>query len=1039
MSFLPNFRSNALPWRFSQLDIAGLWAKRPSVLLTSCAATLISSLLLGGGTRSGFLSDTILEFIAIPTLLLALSRLLARPLARDQRGAEWALVLCVAIALVPLIQLVPLPPWLWTRLPHRDQIAGIYSLTHQELPWLPISVVPSLTWAAVMSLLPPFAIFLSVIQLAYRERRAISLVFLGLAIASAVLGLLQVAQGPSSPLRFFAVTNLDGAVGFFANRNHLAALLNAALLFGAAWAINVGYGFGSWRERRSIETTSIIALTASFLGLVILIAAEASTRSRAGIGVLIVALFAALLLAVSDRRRAGSAAAVKLILGSVLVAAVLVVQFALYRVLNRFEDPLAGARIEFAQNTIHAAEAYMPFGSGFGSFVAVYPNFEPPQDVLDDRYVNRAHDDLLEVTLEGGATSLILMTAFAVWLFGMSAKIWRQPPTECRAIDVLLARAASVVVPLIIVHSVFDYPLRTDAMMAVFALSCAFLIAPLQFGTKEVRPRSVRETGENEKWRLARWDGVAVAEDRFALTDRSTIPVREISEEEKRRLARMKSGAATDDSGGPPDDLALGDEAGEAMFDQPELEDAQVEDDFGTLLPQAVDLDELAGATESVVAESPKSQLPDPLSGERIKAPMAPPVRAEQDAAVGSRENVPRSGLREPTRPRKEPLGETAYMLAQLNQLSTTLVERSEEAIRHAESDGDIDSEPETGSLVVGAQRRMNILKVMSPDIGLAAKEVRHDAARGHPRAIVRQSPIATGIIAQPLDPAQRRAQALQLVENFRQTTGLSESGATQSSPEPVGNAEAALEVPPNGSEPDTGGEAERPELFPTPLASPADSPTLSSRSEGVVSEDLVRAREGDAALGEAHSHSMQFDTENSPAATEEAIVLELDEILSAGAVSPTHARSDIVTATGEDADTIDGQRLLPDTAEQHDDGDESVAWPARGREENVASDAEMPDDTNPVERIMPGSAPRETHSAPDTLAAAPMPGQKTGRTKAGTSVSDEPIVKATSAKPASRTRAIQKGSKSPGGEVPAVPERARWGDDIEWPEAWRK
>ena len=98
--------------------------------------------------------------------------------------------------------------------------------------------------------------------------------------------------------------------------------------------------------------------------------------------------------------------------------------------LDRFDDPLHGARLEFAHNTINAAEAYMPFGSGFGTFMSVYPSFEPPQDALDDRYVNHAHDDVLEVWLEGGIMSLMLMAAFATWLLLMSAKSWRGASPE---------------------------------------------------------------------------------------------------------------------------------------------------------------------------------------------------------------------------------------------------------------------------------------------------------------------------------------------------------------------------------------------------------------------------------------------------------------------------------------------------------------------------------------------------------------------------------------------------------------------------------
>ena len=61
-------------------------------------------------------------------------------------------MLCLTIAILPLLQLVPLPPWIWTRLPHRDKIVGVFALLQQDLPWLPISVSPSLTWASVLSL-----------------------------------------------------------------------------------------------------------------------------------------------------------------------------------------------------------------------------------------------------------------------------------------------------------------------------------------------------------------------------------------------------------------------------------------------------------------------------------------------------------------------------------------------------------------------------------------------------------------------------------------------------------------------------------------------------------------------------------------------------------------------------------------------------------------------------------------------------------------------------------------------------------------------
>jgi O-antigen ligase len=497
MVFLQTLRNHPLGVRLGKLVPAQAWEKRPSLILSVSAMTAAGSLLLGGGTRDGFLSDTILELLAIPAFVFSLSSLFTLPRTASWRRAQWPLALCLAMALVPLIQVVPLPPWLWTALPHRDEIVTLFALMGRGLPWLPISVSPNATWVSMLSLLPPLAIFLGVVQLSYRERRVLSLILLGVGVLAAFVGLLQVAQGPSSPLRFFASTNESESVGFFANRNHFAALLYSLLLFGAAWATEAAFTAGSWSDRRNLETASIATLTASFLVLVIFIASETITRSRAGLGLMIIAIFGTFALPLADRRRSAGITPVKLLLGSTLLAVTLAIQFALYRILDRFAvDPMADARIPFARNTITAAKAYMPFGSGVGTFVPVYLTFELPRDAIVDTYANHAHNDLLEVWLEGGVMSMILVLAFLVWFALNSARIWRHTPAHARAIDLLLARAATIVVALIVAHSFVDYPLRTGAMMAVFAFSCALMVEPLAAAPIHDRPPGAEEQSD---------------------------------------------------------------------------------------------------------------------------------------------------------------------------------------------------------------------------------------------------------------------------------------------------------------------------------------------------------------------------------------------------------------------------------------------------------------------------------------------------------------------------------------------------------------
>jgi O-antigen ligase len=472
----------------------------PSLLFGLSAFAIVCSIVLGGGTQGAFLLDGLLQFLTIPLLLLVLWRLLdlRSSAVTKVRPLKWELLLCGALLLWPFLQLVPLPPLIWAALPGRKPEAAVFELLGGEVPWMPMSVSPQATWLSALSLFPPIAIFLGCALLDYRERRVMSQVVLSVGLVSVFLGLLQVSQGVSSPLRFFEFTNPTEAVGFFANRNHLAALLYALTLIAAAWTINSTFDAQSGGARYDVAT--IAALLASFTALIVLVSTQSIARSRAGLGLTIVAIFGAFALAYLDRRlerhslkhngrrRSPGLTPVKLLLGATGIAFLFAIQFALYRMLERFgSDPLDDSRIPFARNTIEAAKAYMPFGSGMGTFVPVYGIFEKPQDVLVNRYINHAHNDLLEVALESGLVGIVLVGAFVIWWLRRSVKIWQRAPVGDGKTDQILARAATLIIGLLLVHSFVDYPLRTGAMMAVMAFACALLVNPRSRAGSEVK------------------------------------------------------------------------------------------------------------------------------------------------------------------------------------------------------------------------------------------------------------------------------------------------------------------------------------------------------------------------------------------------------------------------------------------------------------------------------------------------------------------------------------------------------------------------
>ena len=470
---------------------------REGVLDAAPAALLLAAaLLLGGGSRSGFLSDAILQLIAVAVLLMTVARW---PIAAQDRRPWWELGLCAALVLIPLVQLLPLPPAIWSALAGGDLRTSAFELSQRQPGWAQISLQPIGTWLSLAAILPPLTMFLATVSLGYLERRTLSTVLLAVGVFAAVVGLAQVAQGPNSPLRPFPITNPTEAVGFFANRNHFAALVNVMLPFVTAWTVYLMSPQETDRANASnagiFDTRMIVSAIAGFTVLVALLAAEAMARSRAGLGLAIVALTACYILTWSggsgSTRRAAprtsrGLTSSRLILAAVGLASVMILQFAVYRILDRFEtDPLQDARVVFAQRTYDAAVAYMPWGSGLGSFVAVYASRERPQDALVDVFANHAHNDFLELWLETGALGTAVFAAFLIWLAWRTLGAWRSALAGAETIDVWLARAAGVAIVLMLLHSVVDYPLRTGAIMVTFGFACGLLVAPL-------RPAAVR-------------------------------------------------------------------------------------------------------------------------------------------------------------------------------------------------------------------------------------------------------------------------------------------------------------------------------------------------------------------------------------------------------------------------------------------------------------------------------------------------------------------------------------------------------------------
>lgn len=452
--------------------------ERGSSLFFLTALLLFSALVLGGGTRAGFVGDVVLQYLALPLLIIAA----AQAAASDKPAHRCALWFCAALALVPLLQLIPLPPGVRAALPGYTWVQDAYTLLDAPSPFWPISLTPHATWLAALSLVAPVAVFLGTMMLGQHDRVKLAYLVLGVCGFSVFLGLLQLSQGPTSSLRPFAVTNPLDAVGFFANRNHYAALLYCGTAL-SAWlllrAIKQAMEAGMTTKGKLADSRSLVVLAGAFTLFAIIVIAQAMARSRAGIILSIVALLMVLPMVLADRRSTASVSGtLKLVSAVIAFAVVFSLQFALLRIMARFEaDPLQDARWSYASTTLRAAASYLPFGSGTGSFVLVFPQFEAQQSLLRT-YANRAHNDIAEAALESGVFAIALILVFAIWFIRQGFRVWRS--SEDVSTDSLtLMRAAWIAAGLLALHSFADYPLRTTALASLAGFLCALLLPPV--------------------------------------------------------------------------------------------------------------------------------------------------------------------------------------------------------------------------------------------------------------------------------------------------------------------------------------------------------------------------------------------------------------------------------------------------------------------------------------------------------------------------------------------------------------------------------
>ena len=424
-----------------------------------------------------FLAGGVYTWVWVPaaSLLLVLALTVRPDVVRDKRFRVLDLTL-IAVVVACLVQLVPLPAGL-IRAFDPQAIAVRTALwlpplvTASNLPWIPISIAPIDTLAAV-------GIFVSAIIMFWMCRQVCEqggtgrivrvIAFIGL-IAS-VSAIVQRAQ--RIDMLYGVWRPLDTGArpyGPFVNRNHMATwiIMACPLAFGYLLArapTKESPHHFSQRVANALKQLGTIRIWLVAAVCVMTLAVMLSA-SRSGL----IGLMSAFLLSTVLTRRRGTMAVRRWVIFQFALLALVVLWFANYdMLLRRLDESITRAqegrgRVAIWRDATRLIEDFPVTGTGAGTFgkaINVYQTAEPGYAI------DQAHNHYLQLMAEGGAWLLLpaaLAVGFFVVLAGRSLK-------QDFSSNYLIRAGACAGMAGVMVQSIWETGLTMPANALLFAM-----------------------------------------------------------------------------------------------------------------------------------------------------------------------------------------------------------------------------------------------------------------------------------------------------------------------------------------------------------------------------------------------------------------------------------------------------------------------------------------------------------------------------------------------------------------------------------------
>jgi O-antigen ligase len=423
--------------------------------------TLAALFLMGGSSRADVQSLAVLN----PAMLLCCGAAMLTLKQEHWRDKIWYLVGFGVVFLLITLYLVPMPEQFRNISRGASEVASIRSAANVSGASPLLATLPTAAWQSLLFLFAPMAVFLFAIQLGRHDFLLTLPVLILAATISGVIGLLQIVGSTDGPLYLYRITNNGSAVGLFANRNHAAVLL--ACLF-PMLAVFAARSHATSRGGRNTRQLIAIAIAIILIPLILV------TGSRSGMLAAIIGLIGGALLynshvSIGGGLKTGRSLALISAASILLFLVFATIYFSRAEAIDRiFAEPRGvNDRADYWTSSLQLFWQYFPFGFGPGSFVPAFQK-EEPIALLNSVYLNRLHNDWLEIALTFGVPGILLMLTGVIYYVRRSYLLWFR--MDGRRSAVVLGRMASIIFAILGIASMSDYPLRTPALMGLAAL-----------------------------------------------------------------------------------------------------------------------------------------------------------------------------------------------------------------------------------------------------------------------------------------------------------------------------------------------------------------------------------------------------------------------------------------------------------------------------------------------------------------------------------------------------------------------------------------